>query len=136
MYVWLTVLLLLTLIEVSTLNLVTIWFAISSLVTLIVSFFTNNLFIELLIFVVLGIILMITTRPVLKRYFDGRKVKTNIDRIIGMEGIVKEEISPPKYGVVKVEGKEWTAFSDKKINKDSVITVLEIEGVKLKVKEK
>lgn len=136
MYVWLGVLLLFTLIEVSTLNLITIWYAFSALVTLVISFFTHNLYIEMAIFVLLGTLLLITTRPILKKYFDGRKVKTNIDRVIGMEGIVLEEILPPKYGVVKVEGKEWTAFSDEKIKKDTIISVLEIDGVKLKVKEK
>lgn len=135
MYVWLGVLLLLVVIEISTLNLITIWFAISSLVTLVVSFFIDNLYVELAIFVGLGTLLLLTTRPILKKYFDGRKVKTNIDGIIGMQGIVLSDILPPNYGEVKVEGKEWTAFADQEISKDTVIKVLEIRGVRLKVEE-
>ena len=37
--------------------------------------------------------------------------------------------------VVKVDGKKWTAISNKKIKVDSTVKVLEIDGVKLKVEE-
>ena len=52
-----------------------------------------------------------------------------------MEAIVTEEISKNKPGEVKVDGKRWTAISNKKIKVDSTVKVLEIEGVKLKVEE-
>ena len=52
-----------------------------------------------------------------------------------MKGIVTEEITKKKSGEVKVDGKRWTAISDKKIKVDSTVKVLEIDGVKLKVEE-
>ena len=52
-----------------------------------------------------------------------------------MIAIVTEEIKKNKPGEVKVDGKRWTAISNKKISVDSTVRVLEIDGVKLKVEE-
>ena len=52
-----------------------------------------------------------------------------------MTAIVTKEISKNNPGEVKVDGKYWTAMSDKKIKVDSTVKVLEIDGVKLKVEE-
>ena len=61
--------------------------------------------------------------------------KTNLDRIIGMEGIVTETIKPNKVGEVKVDGKTWSAISDVEIQEESIIKVNKINGVKLEVEE-
>ena len=52
-----------------------------------------------------------------------------------MNGVVTAEIKRNKYGEVKVDGKRWTAYSNKNIKVDSTVKVLEIDGVKLKVEE-
>ena len=52
-----------------------------------------------------------------------------------MEGIVTEEISRNVIGEVKVDGKKWSASSNKKIPKDSIVKILGIDGVKLKVEK-
>ncbi len=66
-YMWLAIIILLAIVELMTSNLVTIWFSISGLLSLIVTLIFNNFALELSIFILLGIILMITTRPVLKK---------------------------------------------------------------------
>lgn len=134
-WIWLGIIIGLTLLEISTVNLVTVWFVASAIVSLILSIFIDNFFIQFLVFVILGIILLITTRDYLVKLLGERKEKTNLDRVVGMEGIVTEEITKTKLGEVKVDGKRWTAKADKKIKVDSIIKVLEIDGVKLKVEE-
>lgn len=134
-YLWLLIIILLATIEVITVNLTTIWFVISGLLALLTSFFTDNFLIELAIFVVGGIVLLITTRPFLTKFLAKNNVKTNVDRIIGMKGIVTEEISRRKTGEVKVDGKRWTAFSNSELKIDSIVKILEIDGVKLKVEK-
>ena len=52
-----------------------------------------------------------------------------------MTAIVTKEISKNNPGEVKVDGKYWTAVSDKKISIDSTVKVLKIDGVKLSVEE-
>lgn len=134
-YIWLMIVILLVIAEAMTVNLVTIWYVASAIVALILSFFVDNFTIQFAVFAILGTILLITTRQTLQKLLSTRGEKTNIDRIIGMEGIVIEEISKNHNGAVKVDGKVWTAVSNKKITVDSTVKVLEIEGSKIKVEE-
>lgn len=135
LYFWVSMIILLTIIEVCSINLTTVWFVASALVALIVSMFCDSVFIQVGIFVVLGVLLLITTKPILKKFMNVEKVKTNLDRVIGMKGVVTEKIMPLKFGEVKVDGKKWTAFSDEELNEDDVVKILSIDGVKLKVQK-
>lgn len=110
---WLIVILFLTFLEASTVNLVSIWFIISALVSLSLSFFDISLFSQVAVFVLLGLFLMITTKPILQKWFSPKNIKTNSDRVIGMTGIVTEEIKRNTVGEVKVDGKRWSAISSK-----------------------
>ena len=127
-YIWLLVAVILGIIEISTTNLVSIWFVISSLLAMVSSLFTDN------IFVLVGVFLM----PISRKLYSKIKMnnsKTNIDRIIGMKGIVTEDIIKDNIGEVKVDGKKWSAYSDTDISKGESIEVLSINSVKLKVKK-
>ena len=134
-WIWLGVVIALALIECMTVDLVTIWFVASGLVTLALSFFIDSYFIQFLVFVILGLVLLVTTRKYLVKLIGTRKEKTNLDRVVGMTAIVTEEIKKNNPGEVKVDGKRWTAIANKKIKVDSTVKVLEIDGVKLRVEE-
>ena len=133
--VWLITVILLALIEILTINLATIWFVASGIIALGISLITDNYFIQFGTFVILGVILLITTKPILTKLIKQKKEKTNLDRVIGMTGTVTEKILKNKNGEVKVDGKTWTAYADKAIKKDSLVKVLEINGVKIKVEK-
>lgn len=133
--VWLIIVILLALIEITTINLTTIWFVVSGIFALVVSLFVDNYMIQFGIFVIAGVILLITTKPFLTKFIKQHKVKTNIDRIIGMTGVVTEKITKAEDGEVKVDGKKWTAYSDKPLKKGDLVKVLEIKGVKIKVEK-
>ena len=132
---WLIVIVLLVFLEVSTINLVCVWFILSGLVSLILSFFIESFYILFAVFVLLGLVLMVLTRPILIRKFKRKNVKTNSDRVLGMEGVVTEEINKLKIGEVKVDGKRWSAISDEKIEVGTTIIVESIDGVKLVVRK-
>lgn len=134
-WIWLGLVITLTLIEVLTTNLVTIWYIVSALVSLILAFFVDSYLIQFSVFVILGTVLLFTTRDYLVKLIVKKREKTNLDRVVGMTGVVTEEITNKKSGEVKVDGKRWTAIADKKIKVDSTVKVLEIDGVKLKVEE-
>lgn len=133
--VWLIIVILLTLIEIATVNLTTIWFVVSGIFALIISLFVDNYLIQFGSFVILGVILLITTKPFLTKFVKSHKTRTNIDRIIDMTGIVTETILKNEDGEVKIDGKLWTAYADSKIEKGALVKVLEIKGVKIKVEK-
>lgn len=132
-YLWLTVVIVLGIIELTTADLVTIWFILSGIFAMVTSLFTDNFIIQIGIFVILGIIFMLLTKPFIKKVHNVEK--TNIDRIIGMKGTVTEEIKKNKIGEVKVDGKLWSAYSDEIINVGSIVKILSIDSVKLKVEK-
>ena len=133
-WVWLIIVVFLGILEATTVNLVSIWFVASGLVAMILSFFTDNVMIQFGVFVILGVILMITTRKTLNKLF-GHKEKTNLDRVVGMKGRVTETIPKDGRGAVKVDGKVWTAYANEEIKEGNFVKILEINGVKLKVEK-
>lgn len=132
-YFWLLIIVFLGLLEAFTINLVSIWFVISGIIALIISFFSNNFFLQFASFVILGIVLLLFTRMPLEKKLLGKKEKTNLDRIIGMKGVVTEEINQNKTGEVKVDGKLWSAIANMPLKKGEVIKVLNMKSVKLEV---
>ena len=134
-YVWLIIVIVLTVLEITTINLTTIWFVISGILALISSFFIDNYFIQFAIFVIFGVLFLVTTKPLLEKMFQTKKEATNYDRIIGSRGFVTEKITKSQNGEVKVDGKRWSAYADRVIKVGKTVEVLSINGVKVKVKE-
>lgn len=132
---WLIVIIILTILEAATVNLVSIWFIASGLISLIISFFNNSLYLQFGIFVGIGILLMVITKPILTKKLVRKDIKTNLDRVINMEGVVTEEISKLKIGEVQVDGKKWSAIADSKIEVGTTVIVDSIDGVKLRVRK-
>lgn len=134
MYFWIFIVILLSAIELLTVNLTTIWFICSAIVSLLISFICDNVIVQFSVFALLGIVLLITTKPLVKKLFKN-DVKTNLDRVVGMKGIVTLDIKPLNVGEVKVDGKLWSAISDDVLMVNDAVEILEIDGVKLKVKK-
>jgi membrane protein implicated in regulation of membrane protease activity len=140
---WLSAMIVFSLIELAcSFNLVTIWFALSALIMVFVSGFTE-LFSEPIrfrlhigLFLLLAIILLVFTRPVAIRKFKVGKTKTNVDELSGLPALVTQKITEFEKGQVKIKGQIWTAMSEKgeAIAEGTKCTVMRIEGVKVIVK--
>ena len=131
-YVWLVMVVFLAIVEMATVSLVSIWFVLSAILAMVATFFTDSITIQIAIFVIFGLLFMLLTRKIVNKIVPN-KVKTNLDRIIGMEGIVTKEITKNNPGEVKVDGKLWTAVASKKIPQGSTVKILEINSTKLTV---
>lgn len=139
---WLIALVVFLVIEAATLGLATIWFAGGAFVALIAAMCGAGIVIQIVLFLVVSLVLLFFTRPLAVRFLNKDTLKTNVDRVVGMEGVVTEEISNlAGTGKVSLGGNMWTARTENEggaIPVDAVVTVLRVEGVKLivKVKEK
>lgn len=134
-FMWMVIFILLILLEVMTVNLVSIWFALGSLSSFILSFFVKDSSWQIALFILVSFISLLLTRKFVSKIRDCQMVPTNLDRVIGQIGVVTEEVNKLEPGEVKVDGKRWTAVSSKKIDVGSKVEILSIDGVKLKVKE-
>lgn len=136
--IWLMAMIILSIIEALVPGLVSIWFAFGALIAMIAAALNAPVWLQIALFIVASVASLILTRPLVKKYVNGRAQPTNADMIIGKECIVKEEINNILgTGAVVAGGKTWTAVS---YNDDVIIsvgtraTVEEIRGVKTVVK--
>lgn len=123
-------------IEIMTVGFLLFWFGIGALIALVVSLFTGNLYIQSVVFLVSSSILIIFTKPLVKKFIKiNDTIPTNVKSIVGKTGIVVENITDGNnLGKVKVNGELWSAVSDTDIPKGTKIEVLKVNGVKLTVK--
>jgi len=74
-------------------------------------------------------------RRYVHRWTMVRKAKTNIDAIIGRQGIVVKSIAKNVDGLVKVGYEQWRARADENINKGDEIVVTSVSGATLIVEK-
>lgn len=124
--------------EIMTVGFLLFWFGFGSLVAMIVSFFTSNIIIQTSVFLVVSVLLLLITKPFVKKFVDKKPtVITNAYNIIGKKAIVLEDIDPiQSKGLVKIGTETWSAESEanEKISKDTEVEVTAIKGVKAVVK--
>lgn len=131
---WLIILAVLILIEIMTLGLTTIWFAGGALAAFIASLVVDNLLLEIIVFLTVSMVLLFFTRPLVLKYFNPKRIKTNYEGVIGKTALVIVTIDNLKAeGQVTVDGQEWSAKSldGNVIEKGNVVKVQGISGVKL-----
>lgn len=108
--VWLIILIVMIVIELATLGLTTIWFAGGSLVATIAAACSAPLWLQITLFFVVSVVLLWFTRPIALKYFNKGRIRTNVEAMIGRQGIVTGEINNIEgTGEVKIDGMEWTA---------------------------
>ena len=137
--IWLGIFVLALIIEAISPELLSVWFALGSIIALILSFIPGvTWWIQLIVFVVVSGTLLLCLRPLTKKYMIRNKRNTNIDEIIGKKGKMIKGCDELNHGEVKINGVIWTAVSsDEKssIKEDAIVKVISIEGNKLIVKE-
>lgn len=134
---WVAVTILCIVIETFTLSLTTIWFAIGAFVMVFLAFTPLPFAAQLSIFVALSLILLIFTRPLLKKKLNQKKIATNYERTIGQIAVVTRKITALEKGTVKLNGMEWTATvrDDIVLEEGTKCIIEKIEGVTAFVKQ-
>lgn len=137
---WLIVLVILVVIELLTMGLTTIWFAGGALIATIAAVFHTPFFVQVILFLVVSVVLLFSTRPLAVKYFNKDRVRTNAESLVGRQAIVISEIDNLQgVGQVNVGGMEWSArtrIDGVRLPVGTVTTILGINGVKLIVEER
>ena len=131
---WIIAMVVFLVVEAVTVGLASIWFAVGSLAAMISAMLDAQIWLQIVVFLVVSAAALYFTRPLVKKYVNGKVQPTNADMAIGKECRVTETINNIEgTGAVYVDGKTWTARSedDEIIEKDELVTALKIEGVKL-----
>ncbi len=134
--VWTVVLVAALIVEGATFALVAIWFAAGALGALIAAGLGAPLFVQLIVFTVLAVIMLIFTRPLLKKLLPNKFIPTNSELEIGKTAVVIEAIdNATGKGRVKLSGVNWAAVSEngEDIPEDEIVVVKEIRSAKVVV---
>ena len=135
-WVWVALVIIFALIEVFTLGLTTVWFAIGALVMVFLSLLPIKLPVQILIFLVISAVLLIFTRPLAIKKFRIGKEKTNVESLAGKHALVMKKISEFEKGEAKVNGQIWSARTEgnSEIAEGTKCEIIRVEGVQLIVK--
>ena len=83
----------------------------SELVSLVLAVCKVSLLVQFLVFVAVSAILVIATRPLIKKFNNNENIPTNVDKLIGMTGVVTKKIVGDEKGEIKVNYQRWTAIN-------------------------
>jgi len=130
-WIWVVFVIIFALIEVFTLGLTTVWFALAALVMVFLSFLPIPIVFQITIFLVISAVLLFFTRPVAIKKFKIGREKTNVDSLVGKHALVTRHIGEFDKGEVKLNGQFWSARSQdgSVINEGAICEVVRIEGV-------
>lgn len=134
MVFWGVLFVLLVIAELSTMQLVTIWFAIGSLGAFFAAMSKLGFTGQLAIFVLVSVILLAATRPLLKKLMVKNVVPMNADKEIGATAVIIEEVNAAAgTGRVRLNGVDWMAVSQDGsiLPENTVVTVQQVQGAKL-----
>ena len=135
---WLIIFAILLVIEIATLGLTTVWFALGALAAFLAAYIGFGTVVQVIVFLVVSIILLILTRPIAMKFFNQKREHTNAESLIGQKAVVKEEINTVQaLGRVEVNGMEWSAKTDESdvIEAGTIVLIKGIQGVKLIVEK-
>ena len=138
-WVWLGVIAVTLIIEIVTLELVSIWFTIGAVIPFILSAIGGiRIEIQISVFVVVSALLILFLRKVAQKVlFKNMNEKTNTDSIVGKKFKLLEKTDLENNGSLKINGVVWTAVSEdgNLIEEGTLVEVIRLDGNKLVVRK-
>ena len=132
---WLVVVVVFLVVELSTVTLTSIWFAAGGLIALIVAMLGGGFAFQMIAFLIGSFGMFFATKPWADKVINAKKTRTNADRAVGEEVRVLERISNlDQTGRVVVRGQDWMARTEDDniiIEQGELVRVLRISGVKV-----
>ncbi len=133
---WLVVVALMLVIEIITMGLTTIWFALGAVAAAIAASLGATLWVQIVLFCIVSVVVMLLVRPFALKVMNRDRTKTNVEEVIGKKAEVIEAIDNLKgKGKVRFRGVEWTARSEAGDMMDvgTIVTIQRVAGVTLYV---
>lgn len=135
-FIWIAILVVAFIVEISTAALVSVWFMPGAFLALILSALSLPIWIQVASFAVVSVVMIVLSRTAFRKWLHSKPIeKTNSDALIGETAIVTEDINNIEgKGQVKVASQVWSARSadnTQNFERGSLVQIVSIEGVKL-----
>lgn len=130
---WAVAVIVFVILEILTVQLVSVWLAVGAFITMIATYFSDMEFPwQLVVFIASSAVLLAVTFPLMKKFRKKEYIPTNAELNAGKQAVVIEEINDRSgTGRVTLNGVDWKAVSDEIIPVDSIVTVKTVDGAKL-----
>lgn len=131
---WLFAMIIFIVAEASTVTLVSIWFAAGSLAAIVVALLGGGVALQVTVFLAVSIVLLASLRGIVRKHFNPRLVRTNVDGVVGSLGVVTVAVNNvAALGKVTIAGMEWSARSSDNapLAEGTLVRIDRVEGVKV-----
>ncbi|MCU1585099.1 MAG: NfeD family protein [Microbacteriaceae bacterium] len=133
--VWLALILLFTIVEVSTVDFTFLMLAVGSLGGLITGLFGGPWWLQILVAGVISLVLLFAVRPALRRALSrgGDQTPSNVAALLGQSGTVMDDFVGGRGHVKLANGETWTArlsqaTTERPVDTGERVVVTAIEG--------
>lgn len=135
--IWVVIALAAIVIEIITIDLVSIWFVFGALAAIISALCGLSQTAQIIIFLAVSFIIIIGVRPLAKKYLRTNSIPTNTDRFIGKKALVINDILEDKRGEIKIDGQTWSAttLNHQPLEKGKHCLIRAISGAHMIVEE-
>lgn len=133
-WIWLGIAIASAVLEFVSMQMVSVWFTVGSIVAIILSLCGVVWWVQLLTFGIVSLVLLLCLRKICLKYLlKNDNTTTNVDGLVGTTQKLVEPITSDTAGAVKISGVVWTAVaeSDTNIEKGEMVKVERVEGNKL-----
>jgi len=127
--IWAVVIAAALLLEFITYEFYTAWFAAGGLVALILAACEVSLEWQLIVFVVLSTALLVSLRPIVKKWVSVKTVPTNIDATIGKTVKLDADVVDGKSHIT-LYGSVWVALCNDNLKQGQEVTITGTDGNK------
>ncbi|MCL6517831.1 NfeD family protein [Alicyclobacillus sp.] len=132
-WIWLVVAFAIGIVEVATFTFVLLWIAIGAFITAVLSPLIGSVWGQLLLFAIVSTVLLVATRPLVRRWRQRRTYPERRETMIHKRGVVVEEAQPGAFATVRVQGELWSARSDHPLRRGQAIVVRDATATVLTV---
>lgn len=133
--IWIAVFVIALIVELATEQLISIWFAGSALIALLLAVLDVHWAIQLIVFVIVAAIAVGITQYLMVKKKNNVELRTNADAMLGEKIAVLEKVGPEQLGEGKFRDVVWSLKSDQVIEKGEYAKIVRIDGNKLIVEK-
>jgi inner membrane protein len=135
--IWLVIGVLLLIAEMATLTFYLLWLALGSLAAALVALLLPDaIVLQVFVGIVVALLLTLFNKQVTRRMRNSRGFTDVIYQLVGLEGLVIEDIPQEGLGIVKVGNETWSAQSEIPLSKGTPIIVVQSYNTILQVQKR
>lgn len=132
--IWIFIAIIFVMLELITTTFFLVWFGLGSIVAAILNYFGFDIYVQLLGFIIVSTILILSTRKFANKITPESSKKTTAERLIGKTAKVLRQIDENTY-VVRVAGEEWSAHTNDSVDVDDVVKIVGINSIILVIEK-